>query len=114
VFSSSAASGNQWFKDGNIINGATFQTYTATTSGSYTIQLTSGGGCTVTSAPQVVTVNPIPPKPNINAGGPVTFCSDDSVKLTSSAATGNQWLKDGINIQDSVSQTLTGNLEPTT
>ena len=55
---------------------------------------------------QVVIVNPVPPKPTITAGGPLTFCSNDSVKLTSSSANGNQWIKDGVNIQDSVSTTL--------
>src|SRR5450432_21777 len=106
VFSTTSATGNQWLKDGLIINGATGQTFTARLSGTYIVQLTSGTGCTVNSAPQLVTVNPVPPKPTISAGGPVTFCSNDSVKLTSSAASGNQWIRDGAFIQDSVSKTL--------
>src|SRR5450432_2394682 len=106
VFGTTSATGNQWLKDGLIINGATGQTFTARLSGTYIVQLTSGTGCTVNSAPQLVTVNPVPPKQTISAGGPVTFCSNDSVKLTSSAATGNQWIVDGAFIQDSVSKTL--------
>jgi hypothetical protein len=39
----------------------------------------------------VVTVNPIPPPPTINPSGPTTFCAGDSVILTSSAASGNNW-----------------------
>jgi len=45
VLTSSSASGNQWYRDGNIINGATAQTYTATASGAYTVRVTSGS-CT--------------------------------------------------------------------
>jgi len=38
---SSSATGNQWFLDGNIINGATGQTFTPTQSGNYTVQVTA-------------------------------------------------------------------------
>jgi poly(3-hydroxybutyrate) depolymerase len=39
---SSAASGNQWYRNGQLINGATGQTYTATQSGNYTVRV---GNC---------------------------------------------------------------------
>lgn len=37
------AEGNQWFLDGNPITDATGQTYNVTQSGSYTVQVSSGG-----------------------------------------------------------------------
>ncbi len=46
VLTSSYASGNQWYLDGNVINGATNETHTAVTPGVYTVQHTSPEGCT--------------------------------------------------------------------
>jgi gliding motility-associated-like protein len=59
VLTSSSATGNQWYKDGGIIAGETNQTYTANTSGIYTVVLTAS--ClTVTSAGTTVMVNDLP------------------------------------------------------
>ncbi|XZF12747.1 T9SS type A sorting domain-containing protein [Chitinophagaceae bacterium MMS25-I14] len=49
VLTSSAATGNQWYLNGTAIPGATGQTYTATSNGNYTVQVTSGN-CSSTSA----------------------------------------------------------------
>ena len=48
TLTSSSTLGNQWYKDGVAINGATSQTYSATVSGNYTVQVTSIG-CTASS-----------------------------------------------------------------
>lgn len=42
VFTSSAATGNQWYRNNTLIPGATAQTYTATEEGSYYTRVTSG------------------------------------------------------------------------
>jgi PKD repeat protein len=52
---SSAAAGNQWYLNGNIIPGANGQTYTATANGSYTVIVTSTGCSSAASAPVVIT-----------------------------------------------------------
>jgi hypothetical protein len=49
ILQSSATSGNQWFLNGQSINGATNQQYTVQASGLYTVQVTVNG-CTATSA----------------------------------------------------------------
>jgi large repetitive protein len=86
ILTSSAASGNLWS------TGETTQSITVTTSGSYAVDVTNGFGCTTSSAsPTTVIVNPIPSIPTISAGGSTTFCSGNSVVLTSSAASGNLW-----------------------
>jgi hypothetical protein len=96
TLTSSAASGNQWFLNGNPIGGATNPTYNATASGSYTVKTTDGNSCTsAASSATVVTVNPLPATPTITPGGPTTFCAGGSVTLTSSAASGNQWFLNG-------------------
>ena len=48
ILQSSATSGNQWYKDNNIIPGATNQTYQVVANGTYFVKLTSNG---CTSAP---------------------------------------------------------------
>jgi PKD repeat protein len=47
---SSASSGNQWFLNGNIINGATNTFYVPTANGNYTVKVTNNFGCSATSA----------------------------------------------------------------
>ncbi len=106
VLTSSSATGNQWYKNGVAISGATNQTYTATTSGSYTVVVTNANGCSSTSAATTVTVNSIPSTPTIS-GSPTTFCSGGSVVLTSSSASGNQWYKNGVAISGATNQTYT-------
>src|SRR6185295_18976816 len=48
---SSSASGNQWYLNGNPIGGATNQQFIATASGNYTTIVTSGGCSSATSNP---------------------------------------------------------------
>jgi hypothetical protein len=106
TLTSSAASGNQWFLNGNPIGGATATTYAATASGNYTVTTTDGNSCTsAASAATTVTVNPIPATPTITPGGPTTFCAGGSVTLTSSSASGNQWLLNGNPIGGATAQT---------
>jgi hypothetical protein len=95
TLTSSSASGNQWLLDGNPIGGATGQQYVATASGAYTVTVTTSGCTSAASSATNVTVNPVPATPTITPGGPTTFCTGGSVTLTSSSATGNQWLLNG-------------------
>jgi hypothetical protein len=50
VLTSSSATGNQWYLNGNIIPGATGQNYTTTQNGNYTVVVTDVNGCSSTSA----------------------------------------------------------------
>ncbi|WP_158559224.1 Ig-like domain-containing protein [Deminuibacter soli] len=109
VLTSSAASGNQWYKDGTAITGETNTTYTANTSANYTVTTTDGNGCSATSTATTVAANPLPAVPTITAGSSTTFCAGGSVTLTSSAATGNQWYKDGTAITGEINTTYAAN-----
>lgn len=96
----------QWQKNGTDINNATGATFMAAEAGLYTI--TADNNCSSSTSVGVqVTVDPVPPKPTISAGGPISFCQGNSVVLTSSAATGNQWYKDGAPVNGG--QTFTAN-----
>ncbi len=70
-------------------NGATTQSISVNSLGSYTVTVNQGNGCIITSAATVVTVNPLPTI-NINAGSNTTFCQGASVTL--SASSGNTYL----------------------
>jgi hypothetical protein len=100
---SSAASSNQWYKDGVIINGATNQTLIVSASGNYTVSVTTG--CSGTSLPTTVTVSAQASAPVITPGGLATFCQGANVILSSSATAGNQWYKDGVTINGATNQT---------
>jgi len=95
LLTSSAASDNQWYKDGSVISAATSKSYLATVSGSYTVTVTSNGIPSPLSAGVVVVVKPIPPKPIV---------SRDGATLLSSSMTGNQWYRDGVPISGATSQ----------
>jgi hypothetical protein len=113
TLTSSSASGNQWYLNGNPIGGATNQQFVATATGNYTTIVTNGGCSSAPSTATVVTVNPTPPTPTIMPSGSTTFCQGGSVTLTSSSASGNQWYLNGSPIGGATNQqfvaTATGN-----
>jgi len=79
----------QWYKDGVLIPGAITTRYYTNSAGSFTLTITdTTAGCTATSSPIVTTVIPLPPLPTFTAAGPLTFCANDSVRITANAAGG--------------------------
>jgi hypothetical protein len=67
VLTSSAGSSYLWS------TGATTQSVTVTTSGSFSVKVTDGNGCSALSAPTSVTVNPLPTA-TITPVSSTTFC----------------------------------------
>jgi hypothetical protein len=106
VLSSSSVIGNQWLLNGNIINGATTQTLSVTSSGNYSVRVTNTNNCSATSSSIAVTVNVLPATPFISNSRPLTFCTGDSTILTSNALAGNQWLFNGSPIVGATAQTF--------
>lgn len=72
-------------------NNATTPSINVISSGSYDVTYTDANGCTATSFPTTVIVNANPSAPTITANGSTTFCTGDSVTLSSNQATGNLW-----------------------
>ncbi len=100
ILTSSATTGNQWYLNGNIISGATNQTYTTTQPGSYTVVVTDNGCTSATSAP--VTIGS-----TFTAGVSITgtnpSCIGQSVTFTAAPTNGGtnpsyQWQVDGVNV----------------
>ena len=51
TLTSSAKTGNQWYKDSVLIKGAINQKYVATSNGNYSVMVTDSNGCSATSKP---------------------------------------------------------------
>ena len=54
TLTSSAATGNQWYLNGNTIIGATSQSYTTTQNGDYMVCVSNGNACSSCSTPYTV------------------------------------------------------------
>jgi gliding motility-associated-like protein len=86
TLTSSAGSSYLWS------TGATTQSINVTAAGTYKVRVTNANGCqSLESAPRIVTVYTLPAIPTITASGPLTFCSGDSVTLTSSEGSSYLW-----------------------
>jgi|GEM_PF-3176543 len=72
-------------------NGETTQSITVITAGTYSVKVTDANNCTATSSDINVTVNALPAVPTITVTGATTFCSGESVTLTSSSAATYLW-----------------------
>jgi hypothetical protein len=95
TLTSSSASGNQWFFQGNLLPGETNQTLNVDTDGDYTVVVTLNGCSSPASAATSVDAHVRPGPAFLTSGGPTTFCAGGSVTLMSNSATGIQWFLDG-------------------
>ena len=98
----------QWQLGGTPIAGATASSWSAVSSGNYTVIVTNSFGCSTTSGVTVVTVG-VSPTSTITAAGPTTFCSGNSVVLnaTSGAGLTYQWNVGGSPIAGATSSSYT-------
>jgi len=69
---------------------ATTQIINVTSAGTFTVTVTDANGCSGVSAPQTVSVYPLP-VPVITPDGPLTFCQGDDVNLTASGGVSFLW-----------------------
>jgi gliding motility-associated-like protein len=109
VITSSVATGNQWYRDGNLINGATQQTYSATVTGSYTVIVTNSNGCRSAASNIInVVVNPIPSSPTLRADGDVKMCQDDIRVISTTIPAGYtiQWFSNDVLIANAKKDTI--------
>ena len=92
LLTSSIATGNQWYKNGIAIVGATQQNLLVKSSGSYTVATSTAG----LSLGITVLVNAIPDQPKI--------IRDINNNLVSSAIAGNQWYSDNQTVLAGITQ----------
>jgi hypothetical protein len=90
ILTSSQGSGYKWYR--GTIEIGTIQTYAATLTGDYKVEVTGINGCKATSPSLSVQIN-VPVIPQITSSGPTTLCEDESVELSSSAGVSYEWYK---------------------
>ena len=82
----SAGNSYKWFNGTTQVG--TAPTYSATTAGSYTVDVTNAGDCKAISAVITITVSAAPAA---TITGPAYICAGSSITLTSSVATSYKW-----------------------
>ena len=103
--SNNGYSSYQWYINGSAISNATNQTFTASSSGLYTVQVTTTSGCSSSTTAGInVVVNPVPSTPTITTIGSVNLCAGSSLTLLSSSSNNYQWYNNGTLINNAVSQ----------
>ncbi len=80
----------QWFKNGNVIIGATNITYTANKPAYYQVQVNIPEGCFALSSPTLVSINPAP-NANISAPNGTSLCTTVKLKASYDATYSWQW-----------------------
>ena len=86
TLTSSSATGNQWYLNGNPIGGATSQNYAAGAAGNYTVTVTTTG---CTSAPSAATAVDANTSPNVVYPAPPSLAFGGSTTVTPTTATDN-------------------------
>jgi len=96
----------QWENNGASISGAATNTFTANTSGIYSLRITNTNNCYIKTENVIVNVLTVPSAPSISASGPSTFCSGDSVNLNVTNTTGYtyQWRLNGGSVGSNTNQ----------
>ncbi len=80
------------YENGNLWNTNTSdRSVVINKSGTYAVSVTDANGCTATSAPVQVRVNPLPAAPAITALRPTTFCDRDYTILQASTSSSYDW-----------------------
>lgn len=88
----------QWRKDGMDISGAAGAAFSAAQGGDYTVRVTNAEGCSRTSLPVTVVVNPLPAAViTPQMGAELEFCAGESVVLSANTGVGltYQWINSG-------------------
>jgi hypothetical protein len=98
----------QWLLNGSAIQGAVGISYTASTSGNYSLTVSQGTSCSSTSNVTAVSIlaNPIA---TVTAAGPTGICQGGSVVLNSTTGAGYtyQWQINGATIPGATSSSYT-------
>ncbi len=98
----------QWYYGATPVAGATSSSYTVTTGGAYSVEITNSAGCTTPSTPVTASVVTVP---NINTPSANVVCAGNRVNLSVPVVSGYtnlyQWKRNTINIAGATNATYT-------
>lgn len=105
TLTSSADINNQWFLNNQIVNGATNKkfSFVPLNRDSIYVKVSNTSGCFTISEKFKITVNDKPEKPIIS--GINAVCMNDSLTLSSSATSDNQWYLNGLAVTGATNST---------
>jgi hypothetical protein len=103
VLTSSTGASYKWFNGTTQVG--TVATYTATTAGAYTVEVTNTGGCKATSAITTIT-NSVLPTATITSPA-TSICSGSSIVLTSSTGASYKWFNGTTQVGTAATYTAT-------
>jgi hypothetical protein len=103
VLTASGGATYRWLRDGSVIAGATAQTLSVSTAGSYAVEITNAAGCRALSAPRAITVAALPVA--LLTSPLNSICAGASALLTASGGTSYVWRRDGIAIAGATAAT---------
>jgi gliding motility-associated-like protein len=105
LLTAEGGSSYQWYKDGQPITGATGNTYTATLTGTYTVDLISGS-CKAQATNNAVVTAGNAPVGQISPAS-IPLCLGGNAVLTVTGGTSYQWYKDGVAIPGATTASYT-------
>ncbi len=88
--------------------GTTNATYAAKTAGNYTVTVTDANGCSATTSPVTIKVNPLPVVA-VTPNGPTTFCQGETVTLSATNTSGFTYLWSNGATSQSITVNTSGN-----
>jgi gliding motility-associated-like protein len=91
VLTASGGAQYQWYRDAQIIQGATAALYSAAQPGVYSVAIINAGGCSGT-AQNTVNIQNAVLDTSVTISGPAAVCAGQSVLLVAGTANSYQWL----------------------
>jgi len=88
----------QWYFNGIAIFNADKPSYTVKNAGVYSVKITNGDGCNVTSKAIDISVKPTTEIPSIITNGLPILCKGSTLLLTATVNANNVWYKNGVKI----------------
>ena len=105
ALTSTTGTSYKWFNGATEISGASASSYTVTAGGSYIVEVTNNDGCKKASGSVSITENTLPIATITTAS--TSFCSGNSVVLTSSPGKSYKWFESNSLIAGATSDTYT-------
>ncbi|MES2779918.1 MAG: S8 family serine peptidase [Bacteroidota bacterium] len=91
TLTSSAAAGNQWYRNGTQVSGQTNKTYATQDSGAFTVTTTVSGCASDPSTEIALSLNPKPATAAVSGNAAANYNTDETYSVTATTGSTYQW-----------------------